>query len=141
MPRLRRFIYGPRAHLPRIGVRGLVNHTWPIADNSGSGFAGRAASRRGCGMQIVNQLAGSLAQSASVTRQQSTDKSDQIRRAQALRKDVAAGDTFEHQVESSEELTPIHDEQAKKGGQRRKRKKTLSNATGSDSPPNLDITA
>jgi hypothetical protein len=92
-------------------------------------------------MQIVNQLAGSLAQSASVTRQQSTDKSDQIRHAQALRKDVAAGDTFEHQVESSEELTPIHDEQSKNSGQRRKRKKTQSGVAPAGAPPSLDVTA
>ena len=96
-------------------------------------------------MEIVNQLAGSLAQSAAVTRQQSTDKSQQVRRAQALRKDVAAAaDTFEHQVESAEELTPIHEEQKQPNGRRRQKPKPHPPATvpsgENDQPTRVDVT-
>jgi hypothetical protein len=97
-------------------------------------------------MEIVNQLAGSLAQSASVTRQQSTDKSQQIRRAQVLKKDTAtAADTFEHQVESCEELAPIHDDQRQRSDGRRKRKRAndaAASQSGVDEqqpPPHLDV--
>jgi hypothetical protein len=97
-------------------------------------------------MEIINQLAGSLAQSAAVTRQQSTDKSQQVRRAQALRKDVAAApDSFEHQVESCEELTPIHDEQQRKKSGNRGKKRAASDSEGSnakpdDDAPHVDVT-
>jgi hypothetical protein len=94
-------------------------------------------------MEIVNQIAGSLAQSASVTRQQSTDKSRQVRRAQALRKDVATpGDSFEHKVESSEELNPIHDEQPQRDPKRKRpRAAPKPPATPADAPPSIDLTA
>ena len=63
-------------------------------------------------MEIINQLAAPLAQSAQVARQQTSEKTQQIRRAQTARKNAAAqSDTFEHTVESTEEITPIHDEQ------------------------------
>jgi hypothetical protein len=98
-------------------------------------------------VEIINQLAAPLAQSAGVARQQTTDKSQQIRRAQALRKDVAAGsDTFEHQVESCEEDTPIHDErrkqQSKRDGRGAKNKSAQSNpqTSGDDEQPHVDVT-
>ena len=94
---------------------------------------------RGAGMEIVNPLAGSLAQSAAVTRQQSTDKSRQIRQAQALRKDVAAApDSFEHQVESSEELNPIHDERRES---RQQGKPKNPQQTEGEDPPHIDVVA
>ena len=96
-------------------------------------------------MEIVNQLAGSLAQSAAVTRQQSTDKSQQVRRAQNLQKNVAtasSADSFEHQVESTEELTPIHDEPKQNDGKRKKR--AARTAPGPEEPAkpesSIDIT-
>ena len=96
-------------------------------------------------MEIVNPLAGSLAQSTAVTRQQSADKAQQIRRAQALRKDVAAtGDTFEHQVESAEELSPIHDEQKQRQpGRNPKRRgaKAPSDSHDDGDAPRIDVTA
>jgi hypothetical protein len=98
-------------------------------------------------MEIVNQIAGSLAQSVVVTRQQSADKSRQIRRAQALRKDIATpGDSFEHKVESAEELTPTHDEQNRQPPSPRKSKpKPSHRRDGSGSSagdaPQIDLTA
>ena len=60
-------------------------------------------------MQIVNQLAAPLAQSATVARQQSSDKSDQVRRARPAQDHYPESDSYEHQVESTEEVAPIHD--------------------------------
>jgi hypothetical protein len=96
-------------------------------------------------MEIVNQLAGSLAQSASVTRQQSTDKSQQIRRAQVLKKDTAtAADVFEHQVESCEELAPVHDDQRqpqqRRGGKRKPANLPNNQVNTEDEPPShIDV--
>ena len=97
-------------------------------------------------MEIVNPLAGSLAQSTAVTRQQSTDKSRQIRHAQTLRKDVAAApDSFEHQVESTEELNPVHDERRESDQQRRGASHPQSERDGErpegDEPPHIDVVA
>jgi hypothetical protein len=97
-------------------------------------------------MEIVNPLAGSLAQSTTVTRQQSTDKSRQIRHAQDLRKDVAATpDSFEHQVESTEELNPIHDEQREPDRRRRgnshEHPRQDDTGPGGEAPPHIDVVA
>ena len=90
-------------------------------------------------MDVVHPLAGNLAQSASVVqRQQSAGKAQQVRREQALRKDVAAqGDHFDHTVESCEELTPVHDEQP---DERRGRSRPSQADEGGDKPQ-LDVTA
>jgi hypothetical protein len=99
----------------------------------------------GPGMDIVNPLTGNLAQSTSVAqRQQSALKAEQVRREQALRKDVTAtGDRFEHQVESSEELNPTHDE--RKDGRRGKspRHPPPAPADGDEQPPppRIDLVA
>lgn len=91
-------------------------------------------------MDISNPLAPSLAQSVAVTRQQSTDKSHQVRKAQLVRKDAgAASDQFEHQVESSEELAAIHDEQKKSGGKKSKQRKP-STAQSTEQPEHIDVT-
>jgi hypothetical protein len=91
-------------------------------------------------MEIVNPLAGSLAQSTAVTRQQSTDKSRQIRHAQTLRKDVAAApDSFEHQVESTEELNPIHDE--RRESRQQGKPKPNPQQTEGEEPPHIDVVA
>jgi hypothetical protein len=96
-------------------------------------------------MDALHPLAGNLAQSASVAqRQQSAGKAEQVRREQALRKDVTArGDHFDHTVESAEEVNPVHDEQP---DQRRRRQSQPGDdhPTGnepSDGTPRLDLTA
>ncbi len=92
-------------------------------------------------MEILNQLAAPLAQSAAVAKQQTTDKSQQIRRAQTLRKDVAASsDTFEHQVESAEELAPIHDEQRRERPPSKNRGRRTPPQPPADEPPHIDVT-
>jgi hypothetical protein len=92
-------------------------------------------------MEILNPIAGALAQSAAVTRQQSADKVRHIRHAQALRKDVAAAeDTFEHHVESAEELSAIHDEQ-REPERERQRKPHTPPTEGDEPPPHIDVVA
>ena len=97
-------------------------------------------------MEIINQLAAPLAQSATVARQQAHIKAEQVRRAQARQKVVAAnGDTFEHAVESAEEVKPIHDEQKQQGQERQPRRPAnrptvQRDGTGSDDVPHIDVT-
>lgn len=99
-------------------------------------------------MELINQLAAPLAQSAQVARQQTSEKTQQIRRAQAARKNVAAqSDTFEHTVESTEEVTAIHDEQRQQPdpSPRRPRpakpKRPPRDGDTTDPPPSIDVTA
>src|SRR4028119_280077 len=98
-------------------------------------------------MDVINPLANALAQSVAAARQQAAGtaqqsrrgpappqdaparghqaaaKAQRIRRVQALTKDVAAeGDRFEHQVESTEELSPIHDDAGGGGHDPQKKK-------------------
>jgi hypothetical protein len=95
-------------------------------------------------MEIINQLAAPLAQSAQVAQQQSSEKTQQIRRAQVARKNIAALlDTFEHSVESAEAITPIHDEQQHDAQQQPRPAKPKRPDAGDDSelPPSIDVTA
>jgi hypothetical protein len=95
-------------------------------------------------MEIFNQLAAPLAQSATVTRQQTTDKAQQILRSQATKRNVAAtaSDTFEHTVESAEEIKPIHDEQKQQQGRWTKRRAGKpAKSDDDDEAPRIDITA
>jgi hypothetical protein len=97
-------------------------------------------------MEIINQLAAPLAQSAQVARQQSSEKTQQIRRAQVSRKNVAALlDTFEHSVESAEATTPIHDEHRRQPTpqprQSKRPCKTRPASDDADPPPTIDVTA
>ncbi len=93
-------------------------------------------------MDIVNPLTGNLAQSGSVVqRQQSVTKAQQIRREQALRKDVtASGDHFDHQVESCEELNPIHDEPKDGHRDQPPPDAEASAEESNDEKPHIDVT-
>ena len=92
-------------------------------------------------MDVVHPLAGNLAQSASVAqRQQSAGKAEQVRREQALRKDVAArGDHFDHTVESAEEVNPVHDEQADQRRRQPRGGEPSDDGEAADGIPRLDI--
>jgi hypothetical protein len=92
-------------------------------------------------MDFINPVAGSLLQSTAVQRQQSADKQRQVRRAQALQRDVAAqDDQLEHQVESSEELPPVNDEHPEHE-QQKKKKRGTDQAGDDEDQPHLDLTA
>jgi len=97
-------------------------------------------------MELINQLAAPLAQSAQVARQQSSEKTQQLRRAQTARKNVAAqSDTFEHTVENAEAITPIHDDQRHEPEPQPRRSKPKRAPRllggGGDPSPSIDVTA
>jgi hypothetical protein len=96
-------------------------------------------------MDTINPLANTLLQSTHVQRQQSADKSRQVRRSQALQKNVATrDDELEHQVESSEELAPVNDEHPEHEQSKRSKRdprKPADQDEPSDTPPRLDLTA
>jgi hypothetical protein len=93
-------------------------------------------------MTQFNPLAGSILQSSQVSRQQATSKAAQVRRSQQLQRNVAQrDDEMEHQVESSEELTPIHDRDAQGQGGRRQPPHQSKRDSGDDDKPHIDLRA
>jgi hypothetical protein len=91
-------------------------------------------------MTDFNPLAGSILGSAQAQSILGTEKQRQLRRAQALRKDVAAPeDRYEHQVESAEELHPIDDGDSNQSNPHGKRRQPSRDQK--DTPPGIDIEA
>ena len=92
-------------------------------------------------MTDFNPLAGSILGSSQAQHQIDVEKQRQVRRAQALSKNVAARDEqLEHQVESSDEVTSIHDEQGqdRKDPHQRRRPRTPGK---DDNRPHIDVKA
>ena len=82
-------------------------------------------------MSQINPFIGSIIQSTTVQRTQSAERSTHVQRAQNRTKDSAAtGDTFEHQVESSDALTSIHDEDPQHPQQRKPKHPPKKPASG-----------
>lgn len=93
-------------------------------------------------MTQFNPLTGSILQSAQVARQQAATKAAQLRRAQQLEKNVALrDDELEHQVESSEALTPAHDGQQEQHRQGGRDPHGAPKPPAGDEPPHIDLTA
>jgi hypothetical protein len=98
-------------------------------------------------MSEVNPFAAAILPSAQSQRQQSGDRAGQVRRAQDLRKATLQGnDSFEHQVESSDAITPVHDEDARHDQNNKRRGKPHSQQqnAGNSKPEDqasLDLTA
>ncbi len=94
-------------------------------------------------MDAINPIAGSLMQSPAASAQQSLEKTRHVRRMQLLEKDVAAEDEqLEHQVENSQEVVEIHDEDNAHPENQRRRKKPEADEPSGDQPPGgLDLTA
>ena len=98
-------------------------------------------------MSSLNPFVPAILPSAQAQRQQSAERAGAVRRAQELRKvstQGSAGDTFEHQVESSDAVTESKDQERK-----RQRKNQHSRpapdeqseaGTDDQTPPRLDIT-
>ncbi len=79
-------------------------------------------------MTQINPTIGSILQSTTVQRAQSAEKNAHVQRVQNRTKDSATNsDQFEHQVESSEALTPAHDEDPRHPQQRKSKRKKPSN--------------
>jgi hypothetical protein len=96
-------------------------------------------------MSQINPFAGSIVQASGVQRQMATDKERQAQRIIDKRKDSGAtGDRFEHSIESSDEVAPIHDEQKDQPSKKRQQQHTQQDDEKSDDDngePHLDLTA
>ncbi len=95
-------------------------------------------------MDFIPPIIASVLQSPEVQRRQADAKSAQVRRAQALRRNIAAeGDRNSHTVESPEEIKPVHDERDEARKRRKRGQKHASDLDepDEDDPPHLDLKA
>jgi hypothetical protein len=90
-------------------------------------------------MSQINPFSGYLAGASHVQRQQAAEKDRLLRRAHELTKNIALqGDQLEHQVESSEQISPVREHRDEDPtNQRRKDTPPRSEAE----PPRLDLRA
>jgi hypothetical protein len=107
----------------------------------------------GAAMTQIDPFAGSIVQSTQVQRTQAADKDQQVRKNEDRAKDagLGGGDTFEHQVESTDAPQPInHDDeqdarrnpsQQQRRGTRRPAAPTAPADADADPPPHVDLTA
>jgi hypothetical protein len=91
----------------------------------------------------INPFSGYIAQGGQVERAQSSEKTRQVRRQQALSKNVAArDDELEHQVESADAINPIHDDDDTADRQSPRDQKPRRDPKAEDEePPHLDVKA
>jgi hypothetical protein len=95
-------------------------------------------------MTQINPLAGSIVQSPMVQRQQAAEKDRQVRQARDVEKNSALhGDELEHQVESAQAITPIHDDGSHDPRARKRFPKRLKQDSKGDCADgeHLDLTA
>ena len=94
-------------------------------------------------MSQIDPFLGSILQAPYVQQQVATDKDRQVRRTSDLEKDAALEeDQLEHQVESSEEVTPINEQQKQNRDFRRsKHEHTEESDDQTGEEPHLDLTA
>lgn len=89
----------------------------------------------------INPFSGYLAQGAQLDRMQAADKTRQAKRANVLSKNVAArDDEMEHQVESTEQINPVHDQEGRQQDQQSGQQKRPPHSEPEDQPPHLDVT-
>jgi len=100
----------------------------------------------GTAMTQINPFIGSILQSATVQRAHAAEKSGHVQRAQTRAKDSAStGDQFEHQVESSDALAQIHDEDPQHQEQRQSKRPPQeptappSGDTDDEDPAHIDV--
>lgn len=91
----------------------------------------------------INPFTGSILQAPHVQRSQANDRDRQLRRVADLSKNAAlAGEQLQHEVESSEAITPVHDDQSKNPQPRKKPKPHGSpQQSDGDGDEHLDLTA
>lgn len=91
-------------------------------------------------MTVFNPLSGSIAASVAAQRVLEVEKDRQLRRAQTLSKNVAAeDDRLEHQVESTEAVTPAREEDRE--SHQRPKKQAHDQGEAGDEGPHLDLKA
>ena len=92
-------------------------------------------------MTQINPFTGSVLQSTVVQRQQSTEITAQVRRQQDEQKATGArADGFEHPVESSDAVTPVHEEH-KQQSQKKRQGSHENQKQSDDATDHLDLTA
>lgn len=92
-------------------------------------------------MGQFDPLTASILQTPLLQQQQATEKARQLRRAQDLRKGVDdRDDELEHQVENTEEVTPVDDGNPDTQQKDKERKKQGKNAPD-NGKPHIDLTA
>jgi hypothetical protein len=93
-------------------------------------------------MSQINPFVSSILQTPLAQRQQSAAKDREIRKAQDLEKDTAlTDDQLEHQVESSEELTPMQEKERQERRFKRSHHKADHPFEEDDeADPHLDLT-
>jgi hypothetical protein len=90
----------------------------------------------------INPFSGYVAQGSQLERTQAAEKTRQVRRAQALSKNVAArDDELEHQVENTDVVAALHDEQQGGQGQQQQSRQEQSKPDEGEGPAHIDITA
>ena len=90
-------------------------------------------------MSQINPFVPAVAGTPLAQRQQSAEKSQQVRRTQILSKSaIVPDDQFEHQVESADRVGEVHDE-GSSNGQRQPRKQHPPKDAEPE-PPHIDIT-
>ena len=91
----------------------------------------------------INPFTGSILQAPHVQRTQASDRDRQLRRVTDLSKNAALqGEQLQHEVESSEAVTPAHDDEAKNAKQRKKSPRKRQGADQDDAgDAHLDVTA
>jgi hypothetical protein len=94
-------------------------------------------------MSQINPLAGSILQSTQLQREQDGQKVQQVRRAEQLRKNIAAeDDRLEHQVESAEELRSVREDgNSGSNGKRRQPGEPGHADDEGDEAGHIDVTA
>ena len=93
-------------------------------------------------MTEINPFTGSILQSPIVQRQQAAEKDRQTRKAaDAEKNDALAGDRLEHEVESSEALAEIHDEDSPDPRKRKKQPHKHISADPISDESQLDLKA
>lgn len=95
-------------------------------------------------MSQINPFTGSIVQAPQVQRAQAAEKDRQVRKLHDLTKNAALqGDQLQHEVESSEALTPVQDEQLSKQPKRRRGQSRQRSPSDADDTPetHIDVTA
>jgi hypothetical protein len=104
-----------------------------------------SGSRYGKSMSELNPFAGAILPSAQAQRQQGAERAGNVRRVQEKVKNVAhqPGDVFEHQVESSDAVSAVHDQDRHDDTPKRraKRQAPQDDAPDDHDPARLDVTA
>lgn len=97
-------------------------------------------------MSDVNPFVSAILPSAQAQRQQSAERTNTVRRAQEMKKNSGQQglDVFEHQVESSDGVAAVHEDDSRHDPQKKrgtKKQYTPPTDATDEEPPHLDLTA